>query len=228
MPYCPNCSAQLDAKEGGELCWNCGADLGPNSNWRAVAVPPGEFRPFTAPKPKAIGAVDAERQPSPPPQRRPLPRSVAFFLVLHAAVLTYAMLSFVLSGVIAWITFLTIGALGLLFLALEYAVPPLLAIVAGYYSRWSMPAALFLGYPLVLLATVVFPVAPSQKVLGVPVPWLAAHVRIDADIHPTIWEQVVGRVPTYTVVFMVALLLGQIARVYGKRKQDVVEQVDKT
>ena len=42
MPYCPDCSAALEAEV--VKCWNCDALFGPGSAWVPLDSPPGEFR----------------------------------------------------------------------------------------------------------------------------------------------------------------------------------------
>jgi hypothetical protein len=61
MPFCPNCSAQLESQALSE-CWNCHATFGAGSAWVPVAVAPSEFRLFPQPK-RPVQAV----APSPGP-----------------------------------------------------------------------------------------------------------------------------------------------------------------
>jgi hypothetical protein len=46
MPYCPNCSAELDGQEPVADCWNCQADTGAESRLKPVSRAPGVFRAF--------------------------------------------------------------------------------------------------------------------------------------------------------------------------------------
>jgi len=43
MPYCPNCSAELDSGSVSS-CWNCRASFGPGSTWSPTPMPAERFR----------------------------------------------------------------------------------------------------------------------------------------------------------------------------------------
>lgn len=55
MPYCPSCSAELDATNV-QNCWNCDAQFGPGSAWAPTNVATGKFissarrRPLDVPR----------------------------------------------------------------------------------------------------------------------------------------------------------------------------------
>lgn len=71
MPYCPNCSAQIESTVSS--CWNCNAQFGPNSAWRPTERPAGVFR-----KSSDSSGVATERAPVVSAIERGALRGVAF------------------------------------------------------------------------------------------------------------------------------------------------------
>ena len=127
--------------------------------------------------------------------------------VLYGVILGYALLTFVLGDLIAGLALGTFGALSLIFVVIERLLPAVVAAVAGYCSRKSPLIALFAGSPAPLLAMVVAPTAASQKALGIPVPWLAAHIDLET-ISPTVWSDVRSRMPLQIAIFVVSFAVG--------------------
>lgn len=101
MSYCPNCSAELQDLQDlqGLFCWNCHADLGPNSSWKPVAQPLGKFREFAKLRAEEVGTPHPEKNADDHPFLQVLVR--------------------LLVGGIVWL----ISAVVLLFLLLAPAVP---------------------------------------------------------------------------------------------------------
>src|SRR4029079_16539571 len=108
------------------------------------------------------------------------------FTALYAVVILYAGVTFLFGGVISMVTLLTFGMLSIVFLALPLAVPALCAVLAGVLGP-SLRYAFVVGYPLVVLAALVFPVAGSSKALGVPLHWLSAAAAMSETLkEPTL------------------------------------------
>jgi len=128
------------------------------------------------------------------------------FTALYAVVILYAGVTFLFGGVISMVTLLTFGMLSIVFLALPLAVPAVCAVLAGVLGP-SLRYAFVVGYPLVVLAALVFPVAGSSKALGVPVPWLSAGVELRE-----IWKEAAALVLVHTAIFAAAAAIGAMRR----------------
>jgi hypothetical protein len=137
-----------------------------------------------------------------------MPRVV--FLFLYGFTILYAVVSYLLRQYVEIATILIgFGMPILLYLALEYIATPVIACIAGFYARWSIPFAVIVGYPLVILATVVFPVGNTKSnSLPVPVPWLAAYSASKDDVMREIPERLLW----WTSLFLIFLIIGLITR----------------
>ena len=99
-----------------------------------------------------------------------------FLFGAYAFTIAYGALFYYMGEAMVLLTVVMMMGLPLLLYAfLAYVATPAIACVMGYYARWSVPVAVFLGYPLVLLASFVFPLATEKGKELIPVPWLALY-----------------------------------------------------
>lgn len=137
---------------------------------------------------------------------------LAYVITLALAALMYALGDFVA-------LFTILASFGspimLLYFAVDWFVPPLVAFACGYGARRSAPRAWLLGYPLVALVTFVTPVASTKhQVLAVPVPWLAAY-RVAKD---EVLAAMPERLAWVSLVFLGAMLAGAVHRWIADRR----------
>lgn len=129
------------------------------------------------------------------------------YMLLYVPIIAYGLIPYLLGQLIV-IPILAIG-FGLpivLFVVIHYAGPPLVACVAGYGARWSLGASCLLGYPLLVLASAVFPIGNTEGGLPVPVPWLAAYKTESS--RAAFLNSMHECLPYYTALFLIALAVG--------------------
>ena len=140
------------------------------------------------------------------------------FLLLYSVTIAYGLVAYLLGEMIVLpVLMIGFGLPILLFMAAHYAAAPLIACVVGYFARWSPLSSCFLGYPLVVLASAIFPLGNTEKSLPVPVPWLAAY-KTKAS-HEAFIDSIENRLPYYTGLFVVALLIGLAHAAYIRRRK---------
>ena len=135
----------------------------------------------------------------------------------YAVTLALAALMYALGDFVALFTILaSFGSpVMLLYFAVDWFVPPLVAFACGYGARRSAPRAWLLGYPLVALVTFVTPVASTKhQVLAVPVPWLAAYRAAKDEVLAAMPE----RLAWVSIVFLAAVLAGAVHRWIADRR----------
>jgi hypothetical protein len=140
---------------------------------------------------------------------------IAVLLVFYAAGLLYAALTYYLGPYIPLATIaLGFGLLIFFYLAVEWVVAPVLAVIIGFQARWwSLPVLILFGAPVVILFTAISPVVSSgSKALGVPVPWLAVFTASRSAIAPIIQERLLW----WGLLFIAAALLGRVSRRYWR------------
>lgn len=139
------------------------------------------------------------------------------YLIAYAVTLALAALMYALGDFVAFFTILaSFGSpIMLLYFAVDWAVPPLVAFACGYDARRSALKAWLLGYPLVALVTFVTPVASTKhQVLAVPVPWLAAY-RVAKD---EVLAAMPERLAWVSLVFLAAIVAGAVHRWIADRR----------
>jgi hypothetical protein len=105
----------------------------------------------------------------------------------------------------------------IVFMAVDYAGPIIIAGIVGYLARWSFLASGVLGYPLVVLATAVAPIGNTEhSALPVPVPWLAVYKK--ASSQEAFTSAIQDQLPINSAVFLTALLVGIVHAEYDRRK----------
>jgi hypothetical protein len=129
------------------------------------------------------------------------------FALLGVAIVLYAAFAVVLGEGVQLVTIVFFfGLLVIPYLALEWVVTPLVAVVSGIYARWSIALALAAGLPLVLAFTIVTPVVSSgNSSLPVPVPWLSNYSSAKSAVVPIIRERLTWWISVYTLSFAVGL-----------------------
>lgn len=145
-----------------------------------------------------------------------------YFLVIYLVVIGYGLATYLVGEMIVLPTIIGVGLPIILYLTLDYLAPPLIACFAGYYARWSLPFSLFAGYPLVVLASLIFPVGNTEKSLPVPVPWLSAYKT--ASSQKAIMSSIADRLPWHTGLFILAVLVGLAHAMYLQSKASNVDQ----
>ena len=130
-------------------------------------------------------------------------------LALYAFTLCYAAVNYLLGEFVALLTLLIGFGLPIFaYLALEYIATPLIGCLAGFQARWSVLRALLLGYPLLVLAALVFPVGNTKKAMPVPVPWLAAYEASRDEVMSAMRERIVW----LSALFLVLVAAGLASR----------------
>lgn len=139
------------------------------------------------------------------------------FLVLGVVIVVYGALTYILGEGLQLITIIFFfGLLLIPYLALEWVITPLVAMVSGIYARWSVTLALAAGLPLILAFTIVTPVVSSgNSSLPVPVPWLSIFASAKATVAPVIRERLAWWLSLYAICFAVGL----ISRVVKPRRE---------
>lgn len=128
---------------------------------------------------------------------------------LYGIAIGYAALAYLAreNGIIM-IEVIGFGLPMILWLALEWVAPPVIAAFMGFQARQSIGKAMF-GAPIVILFSVITPTVPGKNVV-IPalIPWLAAYPSSLNQALPIIQE----RLFLWGGVFLVAVVLGKISR----------------
>lgn len=139
------------------------------------------------------------------------------YLVLYLAAIAYGLVPYLLGELIIFpVLAIGFGLPIFAFIAIHYAAAPIVACVVGYFARWSGWSSCLLGYPLVVLVSAVAPMGNTERSLPVPVPWLAAYKT--ASSHAAFVDSMQNRLPYYTVIFVVFLLIGLAHGAYLRRR----------
>lgn len=137
--------------------------------------------------------------------------------LLYGIAAAYAVLTLIAreTGIIL-ITVIGFGLPVFAFLAMEWLVPPLVAVIVGLQARWSLTRA-FHGAPLVLLYTIITPFVHGKNVvLPADVPWLAAFPGSTTEAVSIIQQRIVW----WGGAFLAALILGHLSRTIRPPQQD--------
>ena len=140
-----------------------------------------------------------------------------FLIGAYAFTIAYGTVCYLIGEPLVLLTVvMMMGLPVLLYALLAYVATPAIACVMGYYARWSLPACVFLGYPLVLLATFVFPLATERGKELIPVPWLALY-KTPAK------EEVLAAMPEWIALWTAAFVVSLAAGLLSRRVRPVAE-----
>ena len=136
------------------------------------------------------------------------------FRVLYASALAYGVVTYGLGGMLSGLTVITMGipAIGYLVVLL---LAPVVAWFAGRQSDSSVWFSLLVGYPCIVLFSIVSPIVGDARVLSVPVPWLAAYPDSVSDALP----QMKISLAVSTAVFVIAFAAGILKRKRRAREE---------
>ena len=149
--------------------------------------------------------------PRPAPRPVTLGRVLTLFAALFAIAALYALLCVGLGKLMIVVTLVIgFGLPVLLWLAMEWAAPPLVALFAGGVARYFPICSLALGIPLVLAFTFVSPVASGgSSDFSVPLPWLSiAEVRAKG-----LGDLLLQRAQLWLAVYAGIFVLAYVSRV---------------